>query len=101
MLAGSRLADDDAVDPARERLDDGLALQPGEALAGAAVDAVAERQQVDRVALDEERVGVLVVARVAVASADQSAALDPAGMTTPSISTSLVTVRPHTFSGAQ
>ena len=38
---------------------------------GAAVRAVAEGEVVDGVALDQERVGVLVVARVAVAGAEE------------------------------
>ena len=46
-------------------------LEAGEPLSGAAVRAVAEREVVDRVALDQERVGVLVVARVAVARPEQ------------------------------
>ena len=68
------LADDEAVDPARPAsVDDGVRLEPGQALPGAAVRAVAEGEVVDRVALDEERVGVVVVARVVVAGAEEDA----------------------------
>ena len=103
MLLGTRTSSPTTqpLDPAGERLDDGVRLQAGQALAGAAVRAVAEGEVVDRVALDQEGVGVLVVARVAVAGAEEDRDLRAGRDTTPSISTSLVTQRPQAWTGAQ
>src|SRR5690606_18725347 len=64
-------AGDEPLDAARQGRDDRVPLQAGQPLAGAAVRPVAERQMVDGVALDQEGVRVLVVARVAVAGAEK------------------------------
>ena len=44
--------DDEALDPAGQRVDDGVGLEAGQSLPGAPVRAVAEGEVVDRIALD-------------------------------------------------
>ena len=51
----------DASGPAQQRTEEGLDLDPGQALAGAAVDAVAEDTVIDRVTVQVEPVGIRVV----------------------------------------
>ena len=66
-----RLADREGLHAALQRVDDGERFEAREALTGASVHAVPERQVVDGVPLDAERVGVVVLAGVAVAGGEE------------------------------